>query len=164
MVTLDNFGIFLSGHFVNPTTGINVQLINTSGASQTVKIIGNSSNEVWNDTNLGTMNDFIQVGSGNTPATRQDFKLETPFGTSPESARFVCIPAGYNSGLGKITITGTLASTGGAGTINETTKEVRINQNTSPTNIQSFIFFRDNISPVAFIIGQQIVVDYEVLI
>jgi len=164
MVTLDNFGIFLSGHFVNPTASHSVSLTNTSGAVQTVRTIGNSSNECWNDTNLGSMNDYIQIGSGVTPATRQDFKLETPFGVAPESARFVCIPAGYNSGLGKITITGTLASTGGSGTITETTKEVRINQNTSPTNIQSFIYFRDIISPVAFINGQQIVVDYEVLI
>ena len=164
MVTLDNFGIFLAGHIVPITSGSSRILTDVVGLTHTVRLIGNSSNKVWNDTGFGSLGDFIQIGKGSTPATRQDFKIEDPFTTAPESSRFVCIPAGYNSGLGKITISGTLGSTGGTGTITEVTKEQAMINTSNPTVLKNFCFFRDNISPVNFIIGQSVFVSYEVLI
>ena len=164
MVTLDNFGIFLAGHFTAPTSGKNVDIVDKSGVTQTVKIIGTSSNGVWGETNNGTIADYIQIGKGTTPATRQDFKLEDPFVTSPESSRFITISAGYNSGLGKITISAVLASTGGSGSITEVTKEQQMTKITPSQSLGQFLFFRDLISPVGFIIGQTVNVSYEVFI
>lgn len=162
MVTLDNFGIFLAGHLGAPTGGRNVTMIDKTGANQTVKVIGTSTNQVWGEVTAGTPTQFIQVGKGTTPVTRQDIAIESPFTTAPESTRFATIPAGYNSGLGKVTFSGTIGATGGSGSVTEVTKESRI-KNTGNL-LQDFLYFRDIISPASFIIGQAINVSYEVFI
>lgn len=166
MVTLDNFGIFLAGHFkpVNNSTQT-VIIKDIAGADLSVRIFGSSSQDCWTDADEGTVSDFTQVGKGTTPATRQDTNIETPFTNSPESAKQACLSAGYNSGLGKITISTVINPTGSSGTITEVVKiQGLIGVFPSGTFTNFTAFFRDIISPVNFISGQAINVSHEVLI
>jgi len=161
MVSLDNFGEFLAGHFGVITSGHSRNLVRVDGIPRVVGIIGFFNSNLWNDSSVFSPFDSIQVGQSSVPATRQDFKIGSALPSSPENSKFTCIPAGYNSGLGKITISATLGSTGGSGTILESVKTQAM---VAQSNIADFIFFRDVITPVIFISGQQIFVTYEVLI
>ena len=157
MVSLDNFGIFLAGHFRTLTGGAtDVTLKNIAGVDRSVRIYGTNSQTCYNDLNDGTVNDRAQVGKGLTPATRQDVSIESPFILAPESNEILSIIAGYNSGLGKIEISTVITPTGGSGAVSEVVKISSIIQ-LATANPESFAFFRDNVSPVAnFIIGETI--------
>ncbi len=161
MVFLDNAGIMLAGIFRAPSTGTTTVfgLLNTGGASFGTKMYSAQNQLLYNLSALKT----VQIGKGNTPVTRQDFKLETVFPDSPESAQFTNLNGGYNSGLGKIEIPATLASTGGAGTITEIVKYTTVHKQTNE-GLQTIILFRDLVSDVGFIIGESINVNYEVFI
>lgn len=164
MTTLDNFGIFLAGHFraiSGSTKTVTLKLL--TGADTTLRIYGTSEQDCWTDTNEGTVSDFAQVGKGTTPATRQDFNIEVPFVGGAEGSRQSSIPAGYNSGLGKITISTVITPTLGSGSVTEVVKiQGMIRLATTATDF--FAFFRDNVSPVNFISAEAINVSYEVLI
>ncbi len=164
MVTLDNFGIFLAGHFkAVSNVATLVTLKDIAGLDRVIRIYGSSSQDVWCDSDEGTVSDFAQVGKGTTPATRQDVNIEDPFPDAPENSRRSSIVAGYNSGLGKITISTVITPTGGSGSVTEIVKiQGMIGANNTITGFHTF--FRDNISPVGFIIGETINVSYEVLI
>lgn len=161
MVFLDNAGIMLAGIFRAPSTGTKTVfgLLNTGGASFGTKMYSDQGQNLFNLAPLKT----VQIGKGNTPVTRQDFKLETVFPDSPESSSFASLNGGYNSGLGKIEIPATLSNTGGAGTISEIVKFSRVHKQDN-SGLQTIILFRDLVSDVGFIIGESINVNYEVLI
>lgn len=160
MVTNDNLGKLIAGIFRSPSTGLTtINLINTGGVSRGIRVYGNDNNIVFNLNKSGA----VQIGKGTTPPTRQDFNLENAFPNSPESVlKGVTLPHGYVSGLGKITIATLISPTGGAGSITETAL-TQFWQNTGSNN-ERYLLFRDIISPVGFIIGQAINIDYEVFV
>jgi len=166
LVVNDNFGILIAGLFRAPSTGgKSVVMKNISGADQTVRVFSTDSSNLFNDTTSGANGrSKVQVGEGSTTPTRQDVNIEDPFGVSPESDRIdVTLPAGYNSGLGKISIATLINPTGGSGAITEVCLYMFIN-NSAPVS-QTFLIFRDVLSvPVNFIASQAINIDYEVFV
>jgi len=163
---LDNFGEFLKGHFTILSTAVRTTpLKNLGGVTRTLRIYGDSSDFLWNDTNaVGAKGDFGQVGKGTTGATRQDVNIETVFPDSPENAKQVSLAGGYNSGLGKITVQTDITPTGGAGAVTEFCKINNMNPQDTNT-FEPFTLTRDIISPPAsFIIGETISASLEVLI
>lgn len=153
----NNFGNFLAGilavqQFSSKDTG---------GITRNYGVpSGNNAYNMFNTLSLGTQ---IQVGEGSTLATRDDFVLENPFGTSPESSQFnVAGSGGWNSVLGQISISG-LITAGGSGAISEV---ILIQRNRSTDSLSNFcLWSRDNISPVVnFIPAQTINVNYSLLL
>ncbi len=162
---VDNFGQFLKGHFTILSTGVRTTpIVNLAGVTRTLNIYGNQATFVWNDTNaVGTKVDSGQVGKGTTPATRSDFKIETPFTNAPESAKQVSLAGGYNSGLGKSTIQTNITPTGGSGSVTEFCKINNMTVDETNT-FEPFVLTRDVFPPVAFIMGETISASLEVLI
>lgn len=151
---LNNFGLFfgalLSG---NRTTQI---VKNQSGSNKNLRMWGNSN--MFNVTDVITVGGMVKIGSGSTPASRSDFTIQTPFGNSPENSLRNTGNAGYNSGLGQVTIPTLISPTGGAGSISEAGLFLRCE--TIGTGDQ-IMMSHDNISPVAnFSIGDSINVEY----
>ena len=104
-----------------------------------------------------------QVGKGTTPATRQDFDIEDPFITAPESLVFATSPNGYVPASGIIQFPALLASTGAGGIITEVCRYVNWRSDTTQEK-GTFMVAHDIISPSTFIIGQQIFVEHEIQI
>jgi len=163
MVALDNLGLLLAGIFRNASTG-NGQVFNlkaTNGAVYSTRIYATQGDT--NRSNFDGALRQVQIGKSSTPVTRQDFKIGDPFPDSPESSLNNCIDGGYNSGLGKISQTCLISTTGGAGTITEVIKAFRIRDQFTQSG-RTLIMFRDLITPENFIAGESINVEYEVLI
>jgi len=101
----------------------------------------------------------IQIGKGTTPPTRQDFKLETPFTNGGiEDNKVLSGSYGYVAGSG-IANQGTIISpTTGSGSITEVVKYF------NGMSSHECIFMRNVITPVAFLGGDSINVEEEVLI
>jgi len=165
MVFTDNFGILLAGIFRTPSTGVksvgglkraDTGAIFSTGIYQT----NTNSTFTWN---VGLQT--VKVGKGTSTPTRQDFDIENPFTTSPESGTFANLVNGYNSGLGKIEIPATLGATGGSGAISEYVKYVSLRDNIGGSTNRTVIFIHTEIDPaVNFIIGESINAILEVLI
>jgi len=151
---LDNWGIFLNG-FIGGT-GSDITLTRSGGATNQLRLWGAGGS--FNTTNAGALGSRIAVGTGVTPATRQDFNIEA--GT----LNLISGNGGYNSGLGKVDIPANLVSTSSFLLSETGLFGVWIFNPTSPL-IDSFMLSRDNISPaVSVIIGQSINVDYQLLL
>jgi len=154
---LDQFGILLAGMFKGGTLEKSV-VINDINNNASTLFVNSAASIKFNQRNDITV--LFQVGSGSTPATRQDFFIETIFGTAPEQSGFATAIPIWNSGLGNFKNIGSIIA-GGAGTINETI--LRPNWLDSSSVFRSFTLFRDIISPaVPFIAGQTIAVEYTV--
>jgi len=158
---LDQFGLFLAAIFQGiPASGAEtIVLKDTGGVNRTVNII--SLVQLWNFSTAATM--FHQVGSGNTAPTRQDFQIETAFGTAPEDTIIEPSDPVYNSGLGSFKSISSI-SAGGSGTIRESVMISRWRPNSGSTN-RFFALFRDTISPaVPFAASQSIALEYTIQI
>lgn len=150
----DNFGFMWTFFHRSPISlTLSVNYIDINGNVNPRNLYRVGGNGQWD--RLGGM---IQVGSGTTPPARTDFKIETPFVSSPEST--IAGIAGfsvYSPATGKITgIARQISPTGSSGTVNESAlfQEWR-----NPGN--RYLLARDSISPgVSFIAAQNIVVDY----
>jgi len=154
---LDQFGILLAGMFKGGTL-IKSVVINDINNFASTLIVNSLSLVNFNERNDITV--LFQVGSGVTAPTRQDFFIETAFGTAPEQSGIATGIPVWNSGLGNFKNIGSIIA-GGAGTINETI--LRPNWQDSGSVFRSFTLFRDIISPgVPFIAGQTIAVEYTV--
>ncbi len=153
----DNFGAFLKG-----ILGIQTMTPMKNLSDAVIQFTVPSGTLAYNMFNISGIGSTLRLGNGATPATRQDFNIEAPFGTAPESNAFsLAGVAGWNSGLGQILFSGSI-SAGGSGAVSETVwiQSFRL----SGGNNDSFVSSRDNISPVAnFIIGQTINVSYILL-
>jgi len=153
---MDNFGEVFAGIFtptVNKPTRI-VNLIDSSGTPRTVDVYDGISDTCFNDSQAG----FMQVGKGTAPVTRQDEDIEVPFSNGGiEDSRFSNPTGGYNSVLGKVSISGQLSPTFGAGTITEVCKFNRWNG-------FFFLIYHDLVAGVGFIATEQINVTYEVFV
>jgi len=158
----DNFGMLLAGLVVPLQTGSFTKdvsgFITTLGLSKTLTIWGTNPAVNFNSANQNR----AQVGKGNTPATRQDIKIESAFASSPESDLNVSQAFGYNSGLGKVSVATQIAPTGGAGTITEIVKINNLKDNAG--GALEYLFTRDVIVGVGFIIGQTIDTEHIFLI
>jgi len=133
----------------------------TGGTLKGIFVYNNT--DFFNSVSSGATGTRISIGKGLTPATRQDFKLESAFGVAPENQFVNTLDGVYNSGLGKITIPMTSFASGGSGAISETVL-VGVWTASDPL-VVNFILSRDNISPVVnFITGQTINVDYIMLL
>jgi len=152
---LDNWGNFLNGFMGGNSSA--QQLRQTSGTFRTVGMWGGAQS-LWNSTSVGSTGSSISVGTGTTPATRQDFVLETSvLGLGMGNG-------GYNSGLAKIDIPAQNISTI-AFSLSETGLFGVWAHSTPPATVGSFMLSRDNISPVAsVIIGNTVSVDYTLLL
>ncbi len=163
MVVNDNLGIIIAGLFRAPSALVKtVVLKNKDNNPVNINVFATDSGNLFNDTNVSVAKARIRIGKGTTPATRQDFDIETPFSTSPESAWFNVIgTAGWNSGLGQISIGGGISATG-SGAISESAYST-VWRATDSAHHRS-LFSRDNISPVVnFINGETINVNYVLL-
>jgi len=165
MVVLDNLGFILAGFFRAPTTGAKDTgsvLRKLTGALFSTRLYSTNSDSIlFNDDPVTRQ---AQVGSGSTLPTRQDFNVETPFVSAPESVRNSSLNGGYNSGLGKIEQPTLISPTGGAGTITEVVKYILVQDGIGGGATEIIALFRDVITGVGFIAGQSINITHEVLI
>ena len=147
----DNFGEFLKG--IIGIQGFSGKELDTDNL---FNYTASSSNQAYNMFNTGIgMGSTWRIGKGTTPATRQDFKIEDPFVTGAEASLQSTIGgAGWNSGLGQISI---------SGAISESILVCAWRSTTDSAHHRS-VYSRDNISPVAnFIIGETININYTLL-
>lgn len=165
MVMLDNIGLMLAGLFRQPSqgaksvTGLKRQSNGTSFGTGIYQTSTNSTNAFVVAVNQ------TQVGKGNTPVSRSnDFAIETPFGTSPLSAKNNSLSSGYNSGLGKIEIPTLISPTAEIGNVSEIIHVISVRDNLGGSVNVPMTVSRDVITPVGFIIGQSLNVTHEVLI
>lgn len=159
---LDNFGLLLAKIFSTQTTA-NQTFTGTNSAGAPIAIHSRAlTSNVFNLSSGGAVGMLLFIGSGSTPPTRQDFSVETPFGTAPESLTFGAGFPVYNSGLGNFKNLGSIIA-GGSGTINESVMfDV---MRTVASGLAVLALFRDIISPsVSFIVGQSIALEYTVQI
>ncbi len=151
-ILLDNYGIFITAILAQQSfqlrddsdVPINLSTLSTTGGYNM-------------ENGQGGLGAFLRIGTGTTPATRQDFNIENQFGGDiPLSGT-----AGYNSGLAQISITGSQVA-GSAGSITETGLFNRWRATNSIHN--NHMISHDLLTPVAFIIGQTITVNYIILL
>ncbi len=154
---LDNFGILLAGLFKGGSGEKSVVIKDVGGINQTLFAVATVSIK-FNQQNATKI--LLAVGSGSLAPARTDFKIQTAFGTAPESLSFdTGIPV-YNSGLGNFKSLGSIIA-GGSGTINESV--LNPNWVNSGGAIKNFTIFRDIISPgQSFIAGQSITLEYTI--
>jgi len=151
---LDNWGIFFNAFMGG--TGSDITLTRIGGATNQLRMWGAGGS--WNTTNAGALGSEIKVGTGVTPATRQNFNIEAG------SLGLNMGNGGFNSGLGKVDIPANLVSLSSF-SLSETGLFGRWIFNPTAPLIDSFMLSRDNISPVvSVIIGQTINVDYQLLL
>ena len=94
----------------------------------------------------------IQVGAGSSSATREQFGIETPFGSSPESNPVGIVPSQYNTVLNRCEFNTSFGAVG-SGAILETCLFSSYRNGT-------FMMSRDNISSTPFTPGEIIFVAY----
>lgn len=150
---LDNYGKFFNSFMGGFGGSISMQII----GNQNRTVIMWGSGACWNTTNAGAIGSSIKVGTGTTPATRQDFKIEAG------SVNLTSGNGGYNAGLGKVDIPANKVSTSSF-SLAETGLHGVWTHSPAP-QVDEFMISRDNISPVvSVIIGQTINVDYQLLL
>jgi len=134
---------------INDTSGAGISVAVYTGATFFGAIVGGVP-----------VGQRLQVGSGSTAPLRNDFKIETPFITSPEQNPFSGSAPVWNSGAGNFKTAG-LITAGGAGTVRES---ILLNQwRDVGLGTRSYTMFRDLISPaLGFTIGQSIALEYTV--
>ncbi len=154
-----NYGRFLAGmhsplsnSFNNPLQAIN-GLRNTGGGTGTTYYYNQGSNNAYNNTGNGFTQ--IQIGSGLTPPTINDFDIETAFPNAPESNKTTTPIGGYAPSIGRVTANVNIGPTVATGTINE----MAIFMQMRGTGL--CMLSHDTISPgVAFGIGETIFCTY----
>lgn len=144
------FGALISG--TTQATG----MINSLNVSRILQIYGNQSTN-FNRNNIGPVGSRIKVGTGNTPAARSDFNIETALQT------LISLNGGWSTILGKVSIPGNVVSSGN-NTISETALFGVWNNTGNSLPIEEFLLSHDNISPgVSVLNGQTINVDYSMV-
>ena len=161
MVFTDNLGLILAGIFRTQTTNVKSVggITDITGATFSFRIYGANTDNAFG---WILSNNTVKIGKGTSTPTRQDEDIENPFTTAPESGTFANLGHGYNSGLGKITIPATLASTGGTGGISEYVKRQTVRDTGAGTH--TIIFLRNTFTPVNFIIGESVNTELEIII
>jgi len=157
---LNNFGTWLAGLIRNPSNSNSyVNLIDVNNASQSVYTFGTCvAGSVCFNTAVNSPGTYIQVGSGSTAAARANYKIETAFGTAPESAVFGSGAGSYAAGV--INFSAAITA-GGSGTVTET--GLFAQWALASTGISTFMLFHDILaSGVPFTAAQLINVAYSI--
>jgi len=149
---MDNWGEFFGALL----GGVSASMRRTSdGNTDTLNIYGGDQTRLFNITNNGGVGSIIRVGTGVTPATRQDFKIENLQQTLTSGN------GGYNSGLGKIDIPANGTALSGF-SITETVLEgIWVD---SFQGVDAYLLSHDVFNPISVIIAQTINVDYELIL
>lgn len=154
---LNNFGLWLAG-FIRAVVNFTkrVTLVDSGGSSQSVQIYhGDADHFCRTGYALGTV---VQVGAGSTAPARDDYTIETPFGTSPEDSPFDTGTGSYVGGV--ISFSGAITA-GGSGTVSEIGFFGK--WWTVAGGVKNIMLFHDLITPtVAFTAGQTITVSYSI--
>lgn len=156
---LNNFGKWLAALIRTPVSSDTTTSLTTdAGAGATVYIYA-TAGRTFNDTDatrsLGT---YLRVGGGATAPARDDYAIETPFGTSPESGYFGTGSGSYAAAA--ISFSGAITA-GGAGTVREAGFFGQWRRYSPGANL-TFMLFHDAISAVAFVLGNTITVAYTI--
>jgi len=150
----DNWGLFFSALF-NPIGSLGGFFKDIGGAETFNFYTTTTASEVFNTTDV-SIGSVVRVGSGITPATRQDINIETLL------QQLTSGNGGYNSGLGKIDIPATATATF-TNSISETALFGQWRAVSAPA--RQYLISRDLISPVVPVSsGQTINVDYQLLL
>ena len=154
---LDNFGTWLAGFIRAVGAGsTTVSLVDSAGATQSVALIGSTSQ--FNNTSLGSVGTKFQAGSGSTTPARADYAITTAFATEPEKSMFDTGTGSY--AVGAISVSGSITA-GGSGRINEVGLFMCLYAVGAPNKY--FMLFHDLISPgVDFVAAQIITVSYSI--
>jgi hypothetical protein len=154
----DNYAEWFGSMFACDSN--NKNLTEEDGLVDILRFYTTTDNFKFNQVNsgLGGVGTRVKIGTGITPATRQDFKVET-FLANLNSGN-----GGYNSGLGKIDIPATLTST-----FTDTISEVGLYgvwfSATPIGRIGEYLLSHDIINPVVPVLNGQIInVDYQLLL
>ena len=149
---VDNWGEFFGALL----GGTSATMKNNGGSSKTVNVYGSAQTRLFSITNNGAVGTKIRVGTGTTPATRQDFAIET------FQQDLISGNGGWNSGLGKVDIPANAVA--GAGfSLTETVLEGQWIEDFSLA-VNNFALSHDVFNPVSVLIGQTINVDYQLLL
>ena len=153
---VDNWGEFFGALL----GGTSATMKNNGGSSKTVNVYGSAQTRLFSITNNGAVGTKIRVGTGTTPATRQDFAIQSAFIGSPENTFQPTGEGAWSTGLGQISIPMQLVINGVGGALSETV--LFGNWATiSPVENQQYCISRDNISPVVnVIVGETVNIDY----
>ena len=160
----DNLGKLVAGLFRPPSTGaktVTGLLRRDTGGSFNTTVYNTQTNTTYAWTNP---NQNVQVGKGTTPPTRQDYNVEQAFASAPEANPFPNLGKGYNSGLGKIEVGATLSNVTDNDSVSEYVKIVTIRDSVGGATTRECIWVRDTFTPQAFLAGENIVTNLEVLI
>ncbi len=154
----DNWAKFI-GTFLSGAISVQPPAVDLQNTTNNALFFYNTVNQFNHTNGVGDVGSMIQIGSGNTPATRQDFNIETAFVGGSEALRTPTGLGAWITGIGQIKIPMQLMTLG-AGSITETI--LLGNWETiSPVENQFYLITRDNISPaVSFIGGESVNVDY----
>jgi len=154
-IILDNFGAWLAGIIRPAGVQSTATLVDIAGVSRTVYLFSGVTSYLFNGS-AGYNGALVQVGAGSSTPARDDYTIETAFGTAPESTYFVTGFASY--GAGYVSFTGAVIA-GGSGTIAETGFLCKWNSRDSSTVQSIFMLFHDVIvDTVGFTAGQLITV------
>ncbi len=160
MVVNDNFGKLFALFIRAPATSqflAQGDFRDSNNVSRTLDIYGG---QTW-ITSSGATISKAQVGTSPIAPTRQDFKIGSPFGNSPEDSLVNGSQPTYNSGLGKIVQATLISPTGGSGTIKEVVKMARWR---SSGGALDFLMSRNTIPDTSFIVGQAINIEHGLVI
>jgi len=119
---LDNFGIFLAGIIGRATPQI---LIDTTGVGRSRIFKQLSTLNMFFQTERAFPSTSLpvgwafQLGQGTTEPERDDFKIETLLGASPENALQSTLQGSFISGLGTVNVAKNYPNATGSGTISE---------------------------------------------
>ena len=111
---LDNFGKWIAGMF-RPGIPLSITTVSLKDDSNTSRDIYTYTNTAY--FNYGSSGTVIKVGSGTTTPERDDYTIETPFGTAPESGYIDTNTGSYANTHATFSASTTA---GGNGTVNET--------------------------------------------
>jgi len=158
-IILDNFGYWLAG-IIRPAGVVSTTtLVDVSGASRTVYLFSGVTSYLFNGS-AGYNGALVQVGSGSSTPARDDYKIQTAFGTAPENTQFNSGFASYGSGY--VSFNGAIIA-GGSGTIAETGFLCKWNYRNGSTSQGIFMLFHDVlVDTVGFTVGKLITVSCSV--
>ncbi len=152
---LNNFGLWLSQILKGTFAETTANLIDRTGTSRNIRCIVTST--MFNDSTFQTAK--LHVGTGITAPARDDFFIETPLSTAPESGFFPPIPTSvYDPVNFNFKNVGSV-NAGGSGTVNEAIMAMLWLDNIATS--RDIVLYRDIISPgQAFTIGETIALEY----
>jgi len=151
---LNNFMAWFSGWFSPPGITQTRIVKDRSGVDNNVIVVGSGTPKIFNRIAAGSgRGTAVQVGSGTTIPLRTDVDIETPFLDNPQANASNTNDGGWNSALGRVSVTKSIATTTSGGTVGEIGLFHFMNNNLDVRVIT--MITHDKITPgVPFLIGE----------